>query len=64
MTLATPPFAISLPADRQQRLHYMRSLFTSHAGDDLTDAWLGGRAEGLRRLTQMQPVAYGKTVIS
>ncbi len=60
MTLATPPFAISLPADRQQRLHYMRSLFTSHAGDDLTDAWLGGRAEGLRRLTQMQPVAYGK----
>ncbi|CAN1496679.1 Cryptochrome/DNA photolyase, FAD-binding domain containing protein [Methylophilaceae bacterium] len=60
MTTATPPFAITLPADRQQRLHFMRSLFSSHAGDDLTDAWPGGRAEGLRRLAHMQPLAYGK----
>lgn len=60
MTTATPPFAINLPADRQQRLHFMRSLFSSHAGDDLMQAWPGGRAEGLRRLAQMQPVAYGK----
>lgn len=60
MTTATPPFAISLPADRQQRLNDMRSLFPMHAGNDLTPAWPGGRAEGLRRLAQMQPLAYGK----
>ncbi len=60
MTLTSPPFAIDLPSDCQDRLHYMRALFTSHAGDDLTEDWPGGRAEGLRRLTQMQPVAYGK----
>ena len=60
MTLTSPPFAINLPSDCQDRLHYMRALFTSHAGDDLTEDWPGGRAEGLRRLTQMQPVAYGK----
>ena len=60
MTLTSPPFAINLPSDCLDRLHYMRALFTSHAGDDLTEDWPGGRAEGLRRLTQMQPVAYGK----
>jgi deoxyribodipyrimidine photo-lyase len=60
MTTAKPPFAINLPADRQQRLQFMRSLFTSHTGDDLTHAWPGGRAEGLRRLAKMQPLAYGK----
>jgi|694.fasta_scaffold00390_43 deoxyribodipyrimidine photo-lyase len=59
-TTSTPPFSITLPADRQQRLQLIRSLFTSHTGDDLTEVWTGGRAEGLRRLAQMQPVAYGK----
>jgi deoxyribodipyrimidine photo-lyase len=44
-----------------QRLQDIRALFSNHAGTDLSKNWIGGRAEGLRRLHAIKPALYEKT---
>lgn len=54
------PFSIQLPASRVERLHLIKSLFIEHTGTDLSDAWVGGRAEGLSKLSMIKPISYSK----
>jgi deoxyribodipyrimidine photo-lyase len=51
---------MTLPAERNVRIKYIRSLFNQHGGSDLTDSWPGGRAEALRRLGAIKPLSYSK----
>jgi deoxyribodipyrimidine photo-lyase len=51
---------ITLPKARADRLRLIRTLFTQHSGPDLSDNWLGGRAEALQRLSKIQPASYSK----
>ena len=54
------PCVVDLPSSRLERLQLIKSLFAQRAGPDLTEAWLGGRSEGLRRLEAIKPVSYSK----
>lgn len=51
---------IDLPSSREERISYIRSLLTSNEGVDITDTWIGGRAEGLKRLAKIKPLSYAK----
>jgi deoxyribodipyrimidine photo-lyase len=55
------PIRIHLTPSRYDRLAQIRSIFSSHSGPDLTEHWMGGRAEALKRLQAMKPMLYGKT---
>lgn len=55
------PIRIHLSSSREERLADIRSVFSSHSGPDLTETWIGGRSEGLRRLQAIKPALYGKT---
>ncbi|TSA56854.1 MAG: DNA photolyase [Methylophilaceae bacterium] len=55
------PISINLSTSRVQRLKDIRALFSNHSGTDLSENWIGGRAEGLRRLQAIKPELYGKT---
>lgn len=54
------PRRLTLPADRQERLQYMRRMFPQSAGPDLTDEWVGGRSAAQRRLNAIDAIAYEK----
>ena len=49
---------LSLPADRNERLQYIRSAFPDLDGPDCP--YPGGRSQALERLSQMDPVSYGR----
>jgi deoxyribodipyrimidine photo-lyase len=51
---------IFLPSAREERISYLRNLFTSHEGVDITDSWQGGRTEALKRLANIKPLSYAK----
>ena len=53
-------FKLTLPADRTERLQYIRRMFPQAKGRNLTDQWRGGRQEALRRLNEIDAVAYGR----
>lgn len=53
-------FKLSLPADRTERLQYIRRMFPQAKGRNLTDAWTGGRQEAIRRLNSIDALAYGR----
>ena len=55
------PIRIHLSTLRAQRLQELRALFPNHKGADLTEYWIGGRAEGLKRLHAIKPALYEKT---
>ena len=50
----------TIPADREERLQYIRRLFPQAAGAFLGDGWVGGRQEALRRLNTTDIEAYGR----
>ncbi|MDP2248748.1 MAG: DNA photolyase, partial [Nitrosomonadales bacterium] len=54
------PRKLTLPQDRQERLHYMRRMFPKNAGADLTDDWAGGRSAAMKRLSSIDALAYEK----
>lgn len=56
-----PPEKITISASRAQRLKDFRQYFPNQLGSDLAENWVGGRAEGLRRLHKITPTSYGKT---
>ena len=55
------PIKVNLSTSRVQRLKEIRDIFSNHSGADLSEKWIGGRAEGLRRLKEIKPALYGKT---
>lgn len=52
------PRKLMLPQDRQERLQYMRRMFPQNPGEHLGDRWIGGRAEALKRLHEIDAPAY------
>ena len=55
------PIRINLSTSRVQRIQDIRELFSKNSGADLSENWIGGRSEGLRRLQEIQPELYAKT---
>jgi deoxyribodipyrimidine photo-lyase len=51
---------LTLPSDRAERLQYMRRMFPLASGPFLGDDWVGGRAQALKRLNTIDPVAYDR----
>ena len=51
---------LSIPRDRDERLHYMHQLFPQAAGAPLQDDWQGGRHAALGRLKAVDAVTYAK----
>ena len=51
---------LTIPADRVERLHYIKRMFPLATGSFLSDAWRGGRQEALRRLNTTDIEAYGR----
>ena len=51
---------LSIPADRVERLQYIKRMFPLATGSFLGDAWRGGRQEALRRLNTTDIEAYGR----
>jgi len=51
-------FKLSIPADREERLHYIRLKFPQATGVALGDNWRGGRQEAQKRINTLDVVAY------
>ena len=51
---------LNIPCDRTERLHYIRRQFPQVKGFELSDDWHGGRLNALKRLNQVDTVAYGR----
>lgn len=51
---------LNIPAERIERLHYIRRIFPTASGPDLADEWVGGRTAGLRKLSMVDAVLYGR----
>ncbi len=52
------PVRLSIPADRNERLQYMRRMFPEAAGLNLRDDFVGGRREALKRLETIDAKRY------
>lgn len=55
-----PTYKLILPAERAERLQYIRRLFPQATGTFLSDDWPGGRAEALKRLHALDAPAYAR----
>ncbi|MGZ8270744.1 MAG: FAD-binding domain-containing protein, partial [Methylophilus sp.] len=53
-------FKLILPADRTERMHYIRRMFPQAKGRNLNETWRGGRDQALRHLREIDPVAYSR----
>jgi deoxyribodipyrimidine photo-lyase len=53
-------FKLILPADRTERMHYIRRMFPQAKGRNLNEIWRGGRDQALRHLREIDPVAYSR----
>ena len=51
---------LSIPADRAERLQYMRRMFPQATGSFLGDEWRGGRHEAIKRLNSMEIDLYNR----
>lgn len=51
-------FKLSIPAERAERLHYIRRMFPQATGVALGDNWRGGRQEAQKRINTLDVVAY------
>ena len=54
----TKSFKLNLPAERAERLQYMRRMFPQAIGASLSDEWRGGRQEAQKRINTMDVEAY------
>ena len=54
----TKSFKLSIPAERAERLHYIRRMFPQATGVALGDDWRGGRQEAQKRINTLDVVAY------
>lgn len=55
------PIKINIPQLRSERIQHIRVLFPDHVGANLTERWIGGRDEGLKRLSNIKPERYEKS---
>lgn len=55
------PIKINIPTLRSERMSYFKLLFPDHMGANLTENWVGGRIEGLKRLSNINPKGYEKS---
>jgi deoxyribodipyrimidine photo-lyase len=55
-----PAQKLSIPSDRNERLHYIKRTFPSAKGPDLEFAWAGGRLNALKKLNSIDVDAYAK----
>lgn len=55
------PIKINIPTLRSERMSYFKLLFPDHMGANLTENWVGGRIEGLKRLSNINPEGYEKS---
>lgn len=51
---------IQIPADRLERLHFIKRLFPNAKGGDLASKWAGGRLDAVIKLNSVDAIAYGK----
>ena len=51
---------LTIPCDRAERLHYIHRQFPQAKGAQLSDNWHGGRVNALKRLNQVDAIAYGR----
>ncbi len=54
------PQKLNLPADRVERLHYMKRMFPEAAGADLDKNWAGGRSHALTKLHSIDAMSYAR----
>jgi deoxyribodipyrimidine photo-lyase len=53
-------YRLTLPADRAERLQYIKRMFPQAKGAHLTDDWPGGRSEAIKRLNSLNLDAYNR----
>ena len=51
---------LTIPAERSERLQYMRRMFPQAVGTALSDDWRGGRLEALKRINTIDAEAYSR----
>ena len=51
---------LTIPAERSERLQYMRRMFPQAVGTALGDDWRGGRLEALKRINTIDAEAYSR----
>ena len=54
----TKSFKLTLPAERSERLQYIRRMFPQAIGAPLADNWRGGRQEAQKRINTIDVEAY------
>ncbi|CEN55685.1 FAD-binding domain-containing protein [Candidatus Methylopumilus turicensis] len=55
------PIKINIPVSRSERIKEIKALFPHHTGANLREDWVGGRTEGLKRLSNIKPERYEKS---
>jgi deoxyribodipyrimidine photo-lyase len=55
------PIKINIPQLRSERINHIKTIFQDHMGANLTENWVGGRTEGLKRLSSIKPERYEKS---
>jgi deoxyribodipyrimidine photo-lyase len=58
--IMTTPQKLNIPADRVERLHYIKRMFTQAAGPDLDKSLAGGRSHALARLHSVDAQSYAR----
>jgi deoxyribodipyrimidine photo-lyase len=53
-------FKLNIPAERNERLQYIRRMFPQATGPSLSDDWRGGRQEAQKRINTLDVEAYGR----
>lgn len=53
-------FKLVLPADKAERLHYIRRMFPQAKGRNLSEGWRGGRYLALKRLREVDALNYSR----
>ncbi len=56
----SPAQKLTIPADRMERMHYIKRMFPHAKGDDLKSEWAGGRLAALTKLANVDVLSYGR----
>jgi deoxyribodipyrimidine photo-lyase len=55
-----PAQKLTIPRDRNERLHYVKRIFSDAKGPDLESDWTGGRSNALKKLNNIDANMYAK----
>jgi deoxyribodipyrimidine photo-lyase len=56
----SPAKKLSIPCDRDERLHYIKRHFPEAKGPNLAGEWAGGRLKALKKLNSIDVLAYSR----